>query len=353
MGIDNLSVTWYSGEEKSVQYFEFYAHGINYRGRMTTVSANQDHRITSQALMTRQGQAILALARVLADAKPGDRLLPVQDYADLFHVGAGTVQHALDYLQDSGAAQLEARGRLGTFVAALDYVRLWRLGYQRPVVGALPLPYSRHVEGLATALHAQFAEAGVELTLRFMRGSSQRLQALAQGAVDWALLSRFAAETAHAHGFTATMVLALGAYTYLAGHALLLRDPTAHTLRDSHRLGVDFLSADHTYISRAVSRGKHVELVSIQYDQALELLAAGIIDAVVWTDLNTPALPDNITITPLTTDDDPMLSALSEAVLVVDPARPASAHLLQTLLDTSTLLEIQNEVIHRTRIPSY
>jgi hypothetical protein len=116
---------------------------------------------------------------------------------------------------------------------------------------------------------------------------------------------------------------------------------------------VDFLSADHTYISRAVSRGKHVELVSIQYDQALELLAAGAIDAVVWTDLNTPALPDNITITPLTTDDDPMLSALSEAVLVVDPARPASAHLLQALLDVPALLEIQNEVIHRTRIPSY
>jgi hypothetical protein len=55
----------------------------------------------------------------------------------------------------------------------------------------------------------------------------------------------------------------------------------------------------------------------------------------------------------LTTDDDPMLSALSEAVLVVDPARPASAHLLQALLDVPALLEIQNEVIHRTRIPSY
>ncbi|PJF45492.1 MAG: hypothetical protein CUN48_18610, partial [Candidatus Thermofonsia Clade 3 bacterium] len=68
---------------------------------------------------------------------------------------------------------------------------------------------------------------------------------------------------------------------------------------------------------------------------------------------NTPALPDNITITPLTTDDDPMLPALGEAVLVADPARPAAANLLQALLDVPALLEIQRAVVQRTRVPSY
>lgn len=329
-------------------------HGGVKNGRlMTTLAGSQDHRITAQAFMTRQGRIVVELARVLVEMKPGDRLLPVQEYAELFHVGAGTVQNALDYLQDSGAAQLEARGRLGTSIAMLDYIRLWRLGYQRPMVGALPLPYSRHVEGLATALHAQFAEAGVELTLRFMRGSSQRLQALAQGAVDWALLSRFAAETATAHGFTVTIVLSLGEYTYLAGHVLLLRDSSATGLRDGDRLGVDFLSSDHTYISRAVSRGRRVDLISIQYDQALDLLAAGAIDAVVWTNPETPAALDHVAMTPLTTDDDPMLPALGEAVLVADPARPAAANLLQALLNIPALLEIQRSVVQRTRVPSY
>ncbi|MCS6828084.1 MAG: hypothetical protein NZ553_15830 [Caldilinea sp.] len=314
---------------------------------------DRDHRTITQDFMTRQGRIVVELARLLAEMKPGERLLPVQDYAELFHVGAGTVQSALDYLQDSGAARLEARGRLGTYVAALDYVQLWRLGYRRPMVGALPLPYSRHVEGLATALHAQFAEAGVELTLRFMRGSSQRLQALAQGAVDWVLLSRFAAETAAAHGFTVTTVVALGEYTYLAGHVLLLRDPTASTLRDGDRLGVDFLSSDHTYISRAVSRGRRVDLVSIQYDQALDLLAAGTIDAVVWTNPETPAALDHVAMAPLTTDDDLRLPALGEAVLVADPTRPAVANLLQALIDIPALLEIQRTVVNRARTPSY
>lgn len=307
----------------------------------------------TQGLLTKHGQIVMALAHALLEAAPGDRLLPVQEYADLFQAGAGTVQSAFDFLQDVAAAKLDPRGRLGTYVAEVDYLRLWQISHHRPMIGAMPLPYLRHIEGLATALQAQFAGAETGLSLRFMRGSTERLQALANGMIDWALVSRFAADTASAHGFAVNISVPFGELSYLAGHVLLMRSHLNAALLDGVRLGVDFLSADHTYISRSISRGKRIELVNIQYDQSLDLLATGEIDAVVWTNLETPASLSEIVAIPLGADDDPMLKHLSEAVLVVSQGNNASANMLHAILDVPELLKIQRAVVERTRIPSY
>ena len=307
----------------------------------------------TQGLLTKHGQIVMGLARSLLEAVPGDRLLPVQEYADLFQAGAGTVQSALDFLQEVGAARLEPRGRLGTYVAAANYLRLWQISQHRPMIGVMPLPYLRHIEGLATALQAQFAAAEMSLSLRFMRGSTERLQALANGVIDWALVSRFAADTATAHGFVVDQCVSFGEQSYLEGHILLLRSHVNAAQLDDVRLGVDFLSADHVYISRTISRGKRVELVNIQYDQALDLLATGAIDAVVWTSLETPASLSNITAIPLSAADNPMVASLSEAVIVVSRGNKAAANLLQAVLDAPAARTIQRAVIERLRVPSY
>lgn len=307
----------------------------------------------TQGLLTKHGQIVMSLAHALLVASPGDRLLSVQEYADLYQAGAGTVQSAFDFLQEVSAAKLDPRGRLGTYVAEVDYLRLWEISHHRPMIGAMPLPYLRHIEGLATALQTQFAGAEFGLTLRFMRGSTERLQALANGVIDWALVSRFAADTASAHGFAVEISVPFGEQSYLAGHVLLLRSHLNAAQLDGVRLGVDFLSADHTYISRSLSRGKRIELVSIQYDQALDLLATGEIDAVVWTTLETPASLSEIVAIPLGTDDHPMLRHLSEGVLVINQGNHASANVLHAILDVPDLLEIQRAVVDRTRIPRY
>jgi len=320
---------------------------------MAAADITRTEQAATQGLLTKHGQIVMALARTLLEAAPGDRLLPVQEYADLFQAGAGTVQSALDFLQDVAAARLEPRGRLGTYVVAVDYPRLWQISHHRPMTGAMPLPYLRHIEGLATALQAQFADARTSLTLRFMRGSTERLQALASGVIDWALVSRFAADTASAHGFAVDQCVAFGEQSYLDGHVLLLRSELNTTQLDGVRLGVDFLSADHTYISRSISRGKRIELVNIQYDQALDLIVTGPIDAVVWTNMETPAALSDITAIPLRAAADPMLAPLSEAVIVVSQGNRAVANLLQAVVDAPAARAIQRAVIERLRVPSY
>ncbi len=303
-------------------------------------------------LFSKQGLVIADVARVLLAIDVGQRIERIQTYALRFNASVGTVQAALDYLQTVGAARLEARGRLGTFASALNYPVLWSLAQQRPVVGALPLPYSRRFEGLATGVRLQFGLQPLDLDLRFMRGAPQRLQALAAHTLDWALVSRFAAETAHAHGFAIETVLELGSQSYMAHHALLL-SAGASTLENGMRIGVDQHSADHVYITRAISRGYHVELVPIEYNQGLHLITSGALDAIVWSQEDIPVDFNSLTIVPLDPDREPALATLSEGVVVIDQGNHAITHVLAATLDRRQLIQIQRDVIDRNRLPTY
>jgi hypothetical protein len=85
----------------------------------------------------------------------------------------------------------------------------------------------------------------------------------------------------------------------------------------------------------------------------LELLAAGAIDAVVWTNQDVPVSMTDIDLAPLHAEDDPALAELAEAVIVIEQASGAAANLLHTILNVPDLLAIQRAVIDRSRIPSY
>jgi hypothetical protein len=302
------------------------------------------------ALLSKQGLAITTLARALLGAAPGERILSVQAFASQIDASVGTVQAALDYLQDTGAAKLEARGRLGTFASQLNYPMLWGLALHRAVIGALPLPYSLRFEGLATGSRQQFEAAQVELSLRFMRGALQRLEALVTGVCDWALVSRFAAETAEAHGFSIDTILLLGSDTYLAGHTLLAR---ADAPAQGARLGIDYESIDHAFLVRAVARSMAAELIEIEYSQGLALIHAGTIDATVWSAEDLPATLGDLRVSTLEPALTPVLARLSEAAIVVNRGNRIATNLLGAAVNHDSLLQVQREVVNHLRLPDY
>jgi hypothetical protein len=293
---------------------------------------------------------VRALAGELLSTGVGDRLARIQEYAARFGASVGTVQAALSYLQSAGAATLEARGRLGTFATALDYPRLWTFASSMPVAGALPLPYSRRFEGLATAIRDAWTPQPPALDLRFVRGSGRRLEALAARQCDWALVSRFAAQGAHAHGFAVDLVMTLGAHTYMGRHVVLSTEPGR--LRDGMRIGIDMDSADHVVSVRAATRGFTVEWVPIEYSRGLQLLRRGEIDATVWSEEDVPEGETAFVATPLDTEATPM-TELGEAALVVGAGNLAMRHLLLAILDPSVMVRTQGEVVERRRLPSY
>lgn len=305
------------------------------------------------ALLSKQGLVVTELARALLTAVPGKRSGRIQEYAERFQVSVGTVQAALEYIQASGAAQLEARGRLGTYVSELNYPLLWSLALHRPIIGAMPLPYSRRFEGLATGIRSLFAPQPIDLDLRFLRGAAQRLQGLASYECDWALVSRFAAETASAHGFLVDTIMLLGPETYMANHVLLLRAPNATGLQDGMRVGVDFQSTDHVYVVRAASRGRQVDLVDIEYSQGLRLIHSGAIDATVWSQEDIPIDLGTLTVIPLDLRADPAIARLREGALVVSQGNAVIVHVLHAILEREQLLRTQQEVVQQLRLPAY
>lgn len=307
-------------------------------------------------LLSKQGATVADLAQMLLLARVGDRIEPIQEQAARLDASVGTVQTALEYLQSIGAAEIVSRGRLGSFVQRLRYAQLWQLATHRALSGALPLPYARRIEGIATALRQQLG-AQVDLNLRFLRGSARRMQALAAQECDWALISRFAAEMAAAHGFAIDTVALLGPHSYMAAQVLLLRDDTSAWskggLHDGMRVGVDPQSSDHLFLVRSLTRGRQVDLVEIEYSEGLNLLHSGAIDATVWSAEAIPATSGGLQVVPLDPEHEPALLTLGEAAIVVARGNLAVAHVIEELIDPAALAATQRDVVAGRRRPAY
>ncbi len=312
----------------------------------------------NELLLSKQGLAVMRVAQALLEISPGDRVEPVQEQSSRHGASVGTIQAALDYLHTSGAAAIEARGRLGSFAISLDYPQLWRFVQRRALIGALPLPYTRRIEGLATGLRQQCNQHALELNMRFMRGSTQRLQALSAGEFDWAIMSRFAAETADSHGFAIDIVTLLGPYSYMAGHVIVTRagtplGPADSGLRPGMRIGIDLRSADHAYSIRSLVRGMPVTLVPIEYQQGLQLVREAAIDATIWSQEDSPTVFSDLNTAPFDPIHEVALASLGEAAIVTRSGNRAVANLLGAVIQSNSLHQIQEAIVSGQRLPEY
>ena len=165
-------------------------------------------------LLSKQGQSVTQLAQLLLQAQVSDRLPSMQQIASEQGMSVGTVQAAMQYLQTEGVANVENRGRLGAFVREIDYVRLWSLAYRQNMIGLLPMPYSRQIEGLATGLRDACDAVDFAVDMRFVRGSMERIERLHARQCDWTIASLYALDYAHIQGFEAEVLLSFGANSY-------------------------------------------------------------------------------------------------------------------------------------------
>src|SRR5699024_3148724 len=149
---------------------------------------------------------------------------------------------------------------------------------QRSISVAMPLPYSRRYEGLATGLQASFIDSGINLSLMFMRGSVARLRALTEGRTDFVVLSALAAGS-HAE---VEVVHNYGPGTYVQSHCVVLAQEAERDSPDL-RIGVDPASADQErLVEHAFGAIPASRRVAVSYNQLDATFAEGLIDATVW-----------------------------------------------------------------------
>jgi hypothetical protein len=306
------------------------------------------------AFMSRSGRVARSLARSLLSKGPGDRLPPISDLAAEHHVGVGTIQRALDILAETGAVTLEPRGALGTFVTASEPGGLWQLSGQSFVLGTMPLPYLREYEGLATALRATWRCDGVGLHLSFVRGAANRLEMVAKTTNEFAVTSRFAAETAIASGGHLVIAREFGAGSYGRDHVVLFAAGHGPQIGDGYRVGIDRSSYDQVALTHRECAGRSVTYVEVGYMHVLDALASGRIQAAIWDSGEIHGRLPQIEQAPLTAPAAlELTSSVTTAVLVVGSEQLGLDRLVSVAVDPARVRRLQRDVVSGRRMPAY
>ena len=289
---------------------------------------------------------LTTLARYLLGEKCGNRLKTIDELAAECHSSVGLTQAALKTLESSGAIRIERRGRNGSYLVDMDNRTLLKHVDINNVVCAMPLPYTRLYEGLASGLKAQFD--GIPFYYAHMRGADIRVECLLNGVYDMAVVSRLAAESYLAQdGLRIT--LALGPHTYVGEHQRICRKGES---ADVKHVGLDNRSADQKIMTEACFGNRDVELIDMPYHESLQRIAKGDVDAVIWNVVAEAELAVlGLEATPLT--NDPRFLQATEAVVLTRAEDYAMQQLLRAVVNKEALLAHQQRVANGEQEPSY
>jgi len=293
--------------------------------------------------ISREGSAVINVARYLLSAQVGDRVRTIDSLSEEFGVSVGFIQKALTTIETNQAVSLSRQGRNGTFISALDEAKLAKLSGLSHLVCAMPLPYTKHYEGIASGIKAQMTE--LPFYFAHMRGANVRAECLKAGTYDMAIMSRLAAKE-YADGLVTA--IDLGDHSYSNAHRLIYRNGEYDQIV---KVGVDSDSPDQRVLTELAFTGKSIEIVEIHYSDSLNHLTNGVIDAVVW-------LPEAIDMQGMglserSLDQFDECRDASQAVILVRSESQYIRVLLRKLLNINTLLSHQHQVVSGALSPSY
>lgn len=305
----------------------------------------------TQAFIKKEGIAQSYLSRYLLVLENGSRLKTIDELAKDSYLLVGLMQSALKSLEALGAITIERRGRNGSFVTKIDHKLLFKFANIGNVVCAMPLPYARVYEGLASGLKAQFLE--VPFYFAHMRGSDIRIECLENGIYDLAVTSRLAAEQ-HLSEHNVHIALALGKYSYAQEHKLIYRQGELNSIR---KVGVDRTSTDQKMMTEQWSAGGDYIFVDVSYHECVNKIMSHEIDAAIWNVGQGKEL-DQLGLTTQSLIENKNLShdcfyKASEAVILTRKDDSQLQQLISTMIDPDALLIHQKNVIDGVIEPVY
>lgn len=285
-------------------------------------------------LVTATQTAVRHLVRDALAVGPGGTLPTNATYTRDHGLGAGTIQRAIALLADRGALTLTSRGHLGRLVASLDVGQAWQAAGLPPVRLVLPPSGAHEIDRIEDALTEQLTDLGIPQTVRHLRGGSQRLRLVEEGAYDMALVSAGALEDQRTHGGASgpSRSLAPGTY-YGPGRLVVVRRHDDPARTGPLRVAIDRGSWDHRVLTHA-EFPSGVDYVESAFPEVPAAVLRHEVDAGIWHITASPVPLDlaGLTTTPLVRPE--ALEAwrrLSRAALVASAARPELGAILDAL----------------------
>ncbi|PLR80610.1 GntR family transcriptional regulator YhfZ [Bacillus sp. V33-4] len=305
-----------------------------------------------EILYSKNGLATKNIALELLAIENGQKIPTVSDFCERLNLGRGTVQGSIKLLEMLGAIELEARGHLGTFLLNKDVSVLLDISGTGPLVGVMPLPYSKKYEGLATGIVDGFERLNKRISLAYMRGASNRLEALKSRRYDFAIVSRLAAEEGIKLHKGLEIVKSFGLGSYVSKHKVFLANPAKKRIESGMRIGIDRSSPDQATVTLLECQGLDVEFVDVNYMQLFQMLKENQIDAAVWN-IDEIRSVETFNAVDFQSEEAKRLTLdTSEATIVVDSSRTEVIKQI-TLLDAEIVLKAQRMVESGERFPQY
>jgi hypothetical protein len=292
------------------------------------------------------------IARALLEVEPGSRVPTVRDLAGRHGASVGATQEALARFEGEGAVSVDRRGRLGATLVRRSLGQLWAAAEGAPLIIALPLPSTRRIEGLATAVKALLAEAGVEAFLVFSRGSRHRMLELRQQRCHAIVMSVLAAR--ELCGPEEATVLELPPRSFVKEHRVYFADGNG-AAETPPRVVMDRDSLDFQLLTELEFRESGATYVPATYMQFPRLIAERRADAVIWdveeAESRMPSFVRDRTLSTRVLDQigDTDLRAAFVARRSDDPVR----RVLTACLDPNAVMRVHEEVVAGLRVPEY
>ncbi len=313
----------------------------------------------SESIYTKQALVKFKLAQKLADYKVGDRLPTIGDLTEEFECSRGLTQNALNMLEERDAVKIQKRGVLGSFLLAIDYLRLWQESGQDYLIGLSPLPYTKRHEGLATAIYQLMDREEIKLHLAYLQGATVRADALLNGRAHFATMAENSARLLVEEHDRLEILLNLHDGSYLSGYAIYYNDPEWRNF-DVLRVAYDPDSPDHAKLIMEYFGEKYqeehrqkVEFMPIPYTRMAHELEAGVCDVSIFNKDNLSLrLPD----IKISRDDIPLSEEEkrgTRASIVICKDNRLVANLLRSGLDIEELKAIQDKVVSGELPPIY
>lgn len=306
-----------------------------------------------EKLYSKNGLTAKYIAKELLEIEVGSKIPRISDYSTKLSIGRGTVQSALKLLEELKAIRLDPRGHLGTFLVDKDIELLQEIAGISPLIGSMPLPYSRKYEGLATGIIQTFEMEGKKIHLIYMRGGLNRLETIRTKRSDFAIVSKLTAEKILSKYPNLKIIKRLGAGSYVSTHKIFLANSSERSIKNGMRIGVDYDSTDQMKLTYSEFSDMDVEFVRINYMQLFDMLNSQQIDAAVWSSDDSRLTKAFSSIDFQTTKAKKLAEDTSEAVIVIDGEREKEFLEKWGSVQTEEILAIQKDVESGRKIPKY
>ncbi|MEY8292668.1 GntR family transcriptional regulator YhfZ [Carnobacteriaceae bacterium 52-44] len=225
------------------------------------------------------------LAELFIYMEIDEKIPTISQLVDKYEVGTGTVQAALQSLTFSGAVELQNFGSKGTRIVSKDIKRLVELVGTVYFTGIMPLPYSKHFEGLSTGLHYVLNKPSFQVNFSYQSGSHLRIKKVLTNEVDFTITSLETAEKAIKNNPELEIYEILEEESYISKHMFIFNKDFENDNDGNKvmRIGIDTSSPDQSMMTIEYCVGKNIQLIPIEYTNTLECLKENQIDGAIWS----------------------------------------------------------------------